>query len=173
MVATMLASLVLSSQETVDINRVYAKGEKLNYNIQADLVIEQRVGNLKTFLVEDFGLQYAFTAEVMAMKADGICDMRYKRPTTTEIQGETPNSPEKRKVTKTNLDMMLTVSPVNEILKVEDLTPKKAKVFGQEPPSVGGWRHACPDADHASASHAHHASASEANYASILPRMEA
>jgi hypothetical protein len=47
------------------------------------------------------------------------------RPTFTEVRGETFNSPPKTTVDKANLDFQLTVSPINEILGMKDLTKKK------------------------------------------------
>jgi hypothetical protein len=133
MIATLVASMALFvPAQTVDLNRVFSKGEKQTYSVEASLLIESRQGNLKTFLPEDYGVEYKFTTEVTELKADGICEMRYKRPTMTEISGETPESPPKRKVTPIKMDAVLTVSPINEILNFKDMNPPKT------PPKKGG-----------------------------------
>lgn len=111
-------------QSSVKLNRTFAKGEKGEYEVKSSINSESRFSGLETWMPEDFDFQYRFTYEVTAMKADGICEMRYKRPTITEIEGETVDSQPKRRIQKLDWDLSLTVSPINELLNVKDLAKK-------------------------------------------------
>lgn len=137
MIAALIASLAFVAQEPVDIGRVFAKGEKLAYSVDGNLIIEFRVGELKTFLVQEEGVQYDFTGEVTQMKADGICAMRYKRPVMRMTSTTNPEAGPKTTPMKVNFDLLLDVSPINEVLKIEDLAPKK-------PPKKGSFFAALP-----------------------------
>lgn len=118
-------------QESVSLGRVFTAGEKQEYAVNSHLLLEQRQRGLQTWFPEELDLNYKFSLEVKTMKADGIVDLRYLRPTMTEIQGETADAGPKTKVEKVNMDMLLTVSPINEILSVKDLAKK-------DPPKKGG-----------------------------------
>ncbi len=111
--------------QPVKLSRVFAKGEKLQYDVKSTLNSETRVIGLETWIPEDLDIQYKFTTEVTEMKADGFADISYKRPTITEIEGETSEGPPKTKVEKINMDLLLTVSPVNGITKLKDLAKKE------------------------------------------------
>jgi len=127
MILTTLAAIGLLSPALgapVKLNRTFIKGEKLRYDVKSTINAEARQLGLETWMPEDFDIQYQFTTEVVEMKADGIADLKYLRPTTTEIAGETAARPPQKKIDKTNLDMLLTVTPVNEILKIKDLAKK-------------------------------------------------
>jgi hypothetical protein len=75
---------------------------------------------------EDLDINYDFSLVVEQIKADGIAVVRYKRPTMTIIEGETAEAPPKPTTEKVNFDLALTLSPINEIIDVKDLTVKKA-----------------------------------------------
>jgi hypothetical protein len=79
---------------------------------------------------EDLDLKYKFSTQVMDTKADGIVVLRYLRPTVTEIQGETWNSAPKTTVDKINFNYLLTVSPINEIIEMNDQSKKKGMFTG-------------------------------------------
>jgi hypothetical protein len=136
-ISALIASTVFLGvqDKPVMLNRVFKKGEKATYKVLSSLQIEARGGELLTFMPEDVDLNYNFTYEITAMKADGIAVMRYKRPTMTEIRGETATSPPRSTTIKSNLDWQLSVSPINEILETKDLykkpDPKKKKGGGK------------------------------------------
>lgn len=115
----------------VEFRRQFVKGERAQYEVRASLQTERRSGELQTWFPDEVELIYKFNYEVLAMKSDGICVMRYLRPTMTQIQGETVESLPVTTVEKVNYDFNLTVSPVNEVIEVkENPKPKKpAKVF--------------------------------------------
>jgi hypothetical protein len=127
MLVGVLAAAVLSpvSDAPVALSRVYKQGEKAEYKVRSHLLVERRQRGLETFMPEEMDINYNFTYEVTKMQADGVAVLRYKRPTITEIEGETYDAPPKTKVEKVNWDLILTMSPINEMLEVKDLTPKK------------------------------------------------
>lgn len=119
--------LMALNQESVDIGRVFTKGEKLQYEVKSKIESQVRSGELQTFLPQDFDLNYKFTIEVVNLKADGIGEIRYSRPSLTEIEGETADSPPKTKVNKLDWLYLLEVSPINDLLKMTDLKPPVKK----------------------------------------------
>jgi len=129
----MIAALVLCAALTspaqtaapVELLRVFTKGEKAAYSVKSSLAVEQRSAGLKTFLPQDVEISYDFTTEVLGVKADGICELRYRRPMMTEVLGETYDAPAKTRVEKVNMNLLLTLSPINEILNSKDDNVKK------------------------------------------------
>lgn len=114
-----------SAPEPVTLGRKYTKGEKLEYIVKSHLTSESRQMGLDTWLPEDLDIYYKFTMDVKEIKTDGIADVRYQRPTMTQVSGESANSMPKTQVEKSGLDLLLTLTPVNEIISVKDLAPKK------------------------------------------------
>lgn len=109
----------------IDLSRVFAKGEKGQYLVKSEIQVESRGPGLLTWMPQDLGVQYKFTYAVTEMKTDGIAVLRYERPTMTWTEGETFTSPEVRRVEKTDMKVDATVSPINELLELKDLNPKK------------------------------------------------
>lgn len=123
----MIAALALiaawvptTTDAPVLLQRTSKAGEKLNYAVRSRLVTETQEIGTTTFIPSIIEIGYDFTAEATGTKPDGIYDFRYKRPTMNITEGE------KTSVEKTNFDLMITLSPINEFLEVKDLTPKKA-----------------------------------------------
>jgi len=102
------------------LQRTSKAGEKLNYAVRSRLVTETQEIGTTTFIPSIIEIGYDFTAEATGTKPDGIYDFRYKRPTMNITEGD------EKTVEKTNFDLMITLSPINEFLEVKDLTPKKA-----------------------------------------------
>ncbi len=125
MVVTLLASLLLAGGPEVSLNRVFARGEKLQYSVKSSLQSESRGAGLLTWMPEDHDILYKFTTTVTELKADGIALVRYDRPTVTEIEGETAAGPPKSRTHKVDFKLDVTLSPINELLEIKDLTPKK------------------------------------------------
>lgn len=129
MVLTALCGLVISYQaaaKPVTLSRVFQAKQKFTYDVSSHLGLESRPRGMETFMPEDFDLNYTFTAQVAQMKPDGIAVIHYLRPTMTEVEGETWDSPPKTKVDKINWDFLLTVSPINQILETVDQKKKAA-----------------------------------------------
>jgi hypothetical protein len=121
----LLASAALLPQgEPITLARKFQKGEKLEYLVSSSMTSEYRGRGLETWMPSDYELKYRFTTHVVEQKPDGIVDLSYKRPTVTEIQGQTMDSGPKEHTEKLNLDFLLTVSPVNEILNMKDMAKK-------------------------------------------------
>jgi hypothetical protein len=124
----MIAAVVTSPVQEVQLARVYKAGEKLTYAIRSNMSIQHKQRGLQTWIPEDLDINYDFTTEVKALKSDGIADIHYQRPTMTMITGETFDSPPKTSVEKVKYNMLLTMSPANEVLNMKDLNPPaKAK----------------------------------------------
>ena len=128
-----LTALAGVQEKPVQLQRTSKAGEKLSYSVKSFLQMETREIGLDTFLPDTVDINYDFTAEAVAAKADGIFDFRYKRPTMTVIEGETVDAGPKKIIEKPNFDLMITVSPINEFLETKDLSPKKP-----EPKKTGG-----------------------------------
>ena len=120
-----LLLLVPTDAAPVRLAHRFTANEKLAYSVTSHITAEQRQQGLQTFIPEDFDINYGFDMTVKTMKADGIAVLTYRRPTMTEIEGETANSAPKVKTTKTNLVYEMVVSPINELLETKDLSPKK------------------------------------------------
>lgn len=127
MITAALLTVAFAAQEPVQLQRVFAVGEKSSYAVRSLLQVQTKSIQMTEFIPFDIGLEYDFTTEVTKMKADGIAELRYKRPTITQVDGETFDRPERRRVEKINLDSVLTVSPINEILSSKDQAKKDGK----------------------------------------------
>ena len=121
----LVAILAPSVQAPTMLSRRFVANQKMAYTVTSHITAEQRQQGLQTFIPEDFDLNYGFTYQVIGMKNDGIAVLRYQRPSTTEIRGETTNSAPKAKTEKSDKVYQLTVSPVNELIDQKDVTPKK------------------------------------------------
>ncbi len=134
MIATFALALALgtAAQAPVLLQRTSKMGEKLSYSVRSFLQLETREIGLETFLPETVDIDYDFTIEAVKEKADGIFDFRYKRPLMTVTDGETVDRGPKKSVEKSNWDLMITVSPINEFLEMKDLSKKPDK------PKTGG-----------------------------------
>lgn len=120
-----LVALAPTNESAVLLQRLSKPGEKLKYNVASRLITETQSIGITTFIPEIIEIDYDFTAEATTTKPDGIFDFRYKRPTMNINDGE------EKTVEKADLDLMITLSPINEFLEVKDLAPKK-------PPAKGG-----------------------------------
>lgn len=119
----LVAAISASPVQDIQLARVYKLGEKLTYQINSNMSIQHKQRGLQTWIPEDLDLNYQFTTEVKALKADGIADIHYQRPTMTVITGETFDRPPKTDIEKVKYNFLMTVSPANEILNMKDLNP--------------------------------------------------
>jgi hypothetical protein len=119
-----LIPLFAQADKPLNLNRVFVKGEKLQYEVKAGLHLEKRELGLNTWIPSEQDYVYKFTSEVTDMKADGIAEMKYLRPTMTEILGETAESAPQTKDLKQKINLLLTISPINELLTIKDLDKK-------------------------------------------------
>lgn len=132
----MIASLMLASYlgvaqpPTVDLSRLFKKGQTFNYQVRTRMMIEQRGGELNTFIPEDVDLNYDFSKVVEDVKPSGFASIIYRRPTMTIIEGETADSPPKTVVERVNINYRLDLSPINEIGAVRNLNPPSQAAGG-------------------------------------------
>jgi hypothetical protein len=120
-----VAAVMAPSTAPVSLGRVYTPGEKLSYSVRSNLHSETRQLGLQTWIPSDLDINYDYTMLVESIKADGIAVVRYQRPTITQVEGETFNSPPKKNVEKVGYDFRLTLSPFNEVIEMKDLKPTK------------------------------------------------
>jgi hypothetical protein len=130
MILTVLAAFVAGASQPapapVTLARKFGQGEKLAYAVTASIHAETRAGNLDTWIPDNVDLSYGFTTVVKKLKADGIAEILYNRPTFTEVQDEDFDSGPKKTVDKINMQALLTLSPINQILEAKDLSKTKA-----------------------------------------------
>jgi hypothetical protein len=108
----------------VTLGRIFRLNEKFAYELRSSLHTERRAGALNTWIPSDLDYNYDFTEVVQALKADGIGVIHYRRPTLTEVHGETFDSPSVSTTVKVGLDYQLTLSPFNEVLDIKNLRPQ-------------------------------------------------
>lgn len=111
----------------IPLTRAFKPGQRMSYSVRASLQVQQRQMGLQTFIPEDLDFNYDFTLDVKDVNKDGIASVRYNRPKITEIEGETVDSGPKTRVENVKQDLMLKISPLNEILDMKDLTAEKPK----------------------------------------------
>lgn len=105
--------------------RKFTANEKLAYAVRSQLTTEQRQKGLETWLPSDTAIDYNFSFLVKGLKADGVAVIDYTRPTMTIT--EDGSSGTRTKVEKSDWNLRLSLSPVNEIIDVKDLKPSKPK----------------------------------------------
>lgn len=113
-----------SAPEPLEFHRKFQLGERATYEVQATLNSESRRLGTDTWMPEDLDIRYRFSYEVTRLLTDGIAVIRYRRPSITEIQGETFERGPVSKNIELNMDLEIQVSPINEILQIRDLAPK-------------------------------------------------
>jgi hypothetical protein len=117
----------------VHLERVFRKGERMTYEVRSHLFVEARQLGLQTWMPDNLDLHYRFNKNVLDLLHDGYARVHYLRPTFTQVDGEQYDKPPKTTVEKLNWDILMTVSPINELIDIKDQTPKKP-----EPPKKPG-----------------------------------
>ena len=128
MAITAFALLLASSGRQdgmIELGRKFVAGEQLIYLTKAEITDEQRSGDLQTFIPHDESYAYRHTLDVQKVKADGIAEVMYLRPSMSITMGDTAESAAKTTNEKLDWKIQMDISPVNEVLSVKDLTPKK------------------------------------------------
>ncbi len=118
--------LVLAQgSDEVELVRTFTKGERLTYEVTSSILSEQQFYPYTHFLPSEYGLSYRFTTNVLDVREDGFATVRYERPEIKELLGETADSPPKTNTERVNWRMEFTLSPINEITGMKDLSPPK------------------------------------------------
>ena len=134
-----LALLASSDPAPFTLTRRFVQNEKLAYNVSSHITAEVREKGLETFIPEDLDIDYGFNYTVEALKADGIAVVRFQQPSTTETQGETATSGPRAKTEKSDKVYEMTVSPINELLDLKDVTPPKPAKKKPKPAETAFW----------------------------------
>lgn len=123
MISTLIASAVLAQADPVELYRSFEKGKTYSYAVRTHLQTENREQGLSTFIPSDVDINYDFNYKVLDVKNSGIARVHYKRPTMTQIDGETADrGPISTKI-PVNYNLEMDVSPVNAITGLKDLSP--------------------------------------------------
>jgi hypothetical protein len=132
LLSAVFLTLVAPAPAPIRLSRTFELNEKLTYRVQAGMQIESRAKGLNTWMPEDLTLKYDFTTEVQKLKADGIAQLRYRRPTMTTIEDSGADAGPSKDVEKLNWDMQLVVSPLNKVLEAKDVkSPKTARLHNR------------------------------------------
>lgn len=95
---------------------------------------ETREIGLATFIPDETRLTYDFSLDVLKGLTDGFVQAKYKRPSMTQTSTDPESGEPRSDVEKMNMELDLTLSPINEITDVKDLTPKP-----KTNQKSGGW----------------------------------
>ncbi|MBS1721469.1 MAG: hypothetical protein JSS66_00515 [Armatimonadetes bacterium] len=127
MLTALLAALTLRAPDDVELYRQFTAGQTYTYDVKSHLLSEFKSAGMGYFLPADFDINYKFTMKVEEARQNGFATVLYERPTMDMIEGETAEKPPKTTVEKTGMRLRLTLSPVNELTDVKDLSEKKDK----------------------------------------------
>jgi hypothetical protein len=130
MLTALLIAVTAAPTSAVELYRQWKPNSKVTYEVTSDLQIESRNYTRSVFIPSEQGTKYQFTFEVGKVTDEGFASVAYKRPTVDSIQGETVEHPPITTTEKVNEHLELTMSPVNAITGLKDLTPKKPKEGG-------------------------------------------
>ncbi|MBS1707817.1 MAG: hypothetical protein JSS65_03745 [Armatimonadetes bacterium] len=122
---TAIALATMFSGGDVELSRKFTKGEKYNYKVRSHILIEQSGYNLPVGIPEELDINYDSTMLVKEVKPSGFASVEYRRPTMTEIEGETAESPPKSKTEKVDINYTLSLSPINEVTDAVKIDEKK------------------------------------------------
>jgi len=125
MLTALAVATALGTQEPVELYRQWQPRETLVYEVRASLSIESRHFNTSIYIPDDLDHVYKFTMVVGDVTSEGFAEVDYTRPTIDVTEGETVESPPVTTVEELNQHYKLTMSPVNAITGLKDLTPKK------------------------------------------------
>ena len=125
MVLAAVAFALTAFSEPVDLYRQFKAGEELEYEVKSNLMVERRHYMTSTYIPDELDQNYKFTMKVVEMLADGFAKIDYKRPQMTFIFGETAFEPPRKEIEELDWRFTMTLSPVNALTDVIDLTPKK------------------------------------------------
>lgn len=129
--STSSLNTVQAGGEAISLSRKFLANQVLDYSVEGNLTVEQRAGDLQTFIPEDITQRYGFTLTIQKPKVDGIVQALYQRPNITQVTESAGEPPQTIKF-PLNYKLQMDVSPVNDVLDVIDLTPKEPKKKGSQ-----------------------------------------
>ncbi|MCH8979196.1 MAG: hypothetical protein IH945_08135 [Armatimonadetes bacterium] len=125
MLIALAVATALGTQGSVELYRQWQPHETLVYEVRTSLLIESRHYMTTIYIPDDLEHFYKFTMAVGDVTSEGFAEVDYTRPTIDVTEGETVESPPVTTVEELNEHYTLTMSPVNAITGLKDLTPKK------------------------------------------------
>lgn len=129
LIAVLLAASRPQS-EAVELYRQWKPKTTLSYQVKSHMFSETRNYTHSTFIPDDLDQNYDFTMAVGSVTPEGFATVEYKRPKVEIIQGESASSASKTTIDEIKEHYVLTMSPVNAITDLKDLTPKKKEGDG-------------------------------------------
>ncbi len=120
----LLAFHLFSQLDEIELARSFTKGQIMVYDVKSNLQSEIKEGEMSYFLPVEVDINFQSTSRVQDVK-DGFASILYERPEMVIIDGETADSPPKTHVEKIGVKALLTLSPINEVTDVKDLSDKK------------------------------------------------
>lgn len=127
MLSAVLLAAALPASAPVELYRQWKPNTTLTYQVKSHLFAESRHYMTSIFIPEDLDQNYTFTMQVGAVTGEGFANVVYKRPKMEVIYGETAERGSLTEIEELNEHLVLTISPVNAVTDVKDLTPKKKK----------------------------------------------
>ncbi|HXH62108.1 MAG TPA: hypothetical protein VNI20_12215 [Fimbriimonadaceae bacterium] len=125
MLTALILSAVVQQQDSIELYRQWKPNTKLTYEVKTRLQVESRNYNTSIFIPESTRNQYQYTMDVGDVTSEGFAKVDYKRPEVTVTDGETAEHPPITKVEKLDEHYVMSMSPINAITDLQDLTPKK------------------------------------------------
>jgi hypothetical protein len=128
--AVLFATVAMPGTQAVELYRQWKPNSLLTYQVKSHLYAESRHYMTSIYIPETLDQNYNFTMKVGEVSTEGFAKVDYKRPKVEVIEGETAESPAVTRFEELNEHLALTLSPVNAITEVKDLTPKKKEDGG-------------------------------------------
>ncbi len=125
MLTAILLSIATPRLEAIELYKQWKPKTTLTYQVKSHMFAESRHYMTSIFIPEDLDQNYTFTLEVGAVTSEGFANVVYKRPKMEIIEGETAERGSLTTIEEINEHYVLTMSPVNAITDLKDLTPKK------------------------------------------------
>ncbi len=124
LIPCLAAAIVGGAQsQPVDLYRQFNKGAKESYLVSAHLLTETAEIGVSP-IPEELDFIYRFSLNYTGVDEGGFAKVDYRRPTVTEITGETFSSPPIKNEVKVGWHFDLSLSPINEVTDLKDLTKK-------------------------------------------------
>ncbi|MBS1716346.1 MAG: hypothetical protein JSS72_01285 [Armatimonadetes bacterium] len=134
MLASLVSLALLSVQDSppVTFERRFTNGAALNYRVSATLNIEMRAGDLETFLPSRLDIEYPFSLSVKELMPEGNVRLVLKRPTFKESAEDPDGKGPQVKIEKINEAVEIILTPLNHIINLRNMTPKKPMGGGSD-----------------------------------------
>ena len=125
----MAATVSAPQAEPVDLYRQFTKGETLKYSVKAHMLTETSDINTSA-IPQEVDILYDFSLLFKGVDEGGFAKVDYKRPTVTQIDGETADRPPISTKVKVDMHYEMDLSPINELTNIKDLGKINDKASG-------------------------------------------